>query len=165
MKTPVVEPLTSQVVRELAGWTGTGPVTTCYLDVDGRRYVRPHDYELNFERMARPVRERMHGDGQHDVCKDLKHIEDYVRSGFDRSHTRGLALFASAADDLWRAVHLPVSVRSRLVVNERPQLTQLEGIVERAERFAVLLVARQRARLFVFQLGELVEWSERFDRL
>jgi peptide subunit release factor 1 (eRF1) len=60
---------------------------------------------------------------------------------------------------------LPVPVRSRLVVNERPQVTQLEGIVERAERFAVLLVDRQRARLFVFQLGELVEWSERFDRL
>src|SRR3954447_6367774 len=165
MKTPVVEPLTADVVRELAAWTGTGHVTSCYLDVDGRRDVRPHDYELNLERMLRPVRERMHHDGQHDVCKDLKHIEDYVRGGFDRSRTRGLALFSSAADSMWRAIHLPVPVRNRLVVNDRPQVTQLEGIVERAERFAVLLVDRQRARLFVFQLGELVEWSERFDRL
>ena len=56
-------------------------------------------------------------------------------------------------------------VRNRLVVNQHPQVRQLEAIVERAERFAVLLADRQRARLFVFQLGELVEWSERFDRL
>jgi peptide chain release factor subunit 1 len=165
VKTPVAEPLTFDVVRQLAAHTGSGPVTTCYLDVDGRRFVRPHDYELNLERMLRPARDREHHAGHHGVCEDLKRIEDYVRGGFDRSHTRGLALFASSADDMWRALHLPVPVRNRLVVNQHPQVRQLEAIVERAERFAVLLADRQRARLFVFQLGELVEWSELLDRL
>jgi peptide chain release factor subunit 1 len=140
-------------------------VTTCYLDVDGRRFVRPHDYELHLERMLRPVRDREHHAGHHGVCEDLKRIEDYVRGGFDRSHTRGIALFASSVDDVWRVLHLPVPVRNRLVVNQHPQVRQLEAIVERAERFAVLLADRQRARLFVFQLGELVEWSELLDRL
>ena len=162
MKTPVAEPLTADVVRQLAAWTGTGPVTTCYLDVDGRRYVRAHDYEVEFERMVRPVREREHKAGRHGVCDDLKRI---VRGGFDRSHTRGLALFASSADQMWRVLHLPVAVRNRLVINQHPQVRQLEAIVERAENLAVLLADRQRARLFVFQLGELVEWSERLDRL
>jgi peptide subunit release factor 1 (eRF1) len=165
MKAPVAEPLTGAVVRPLAAYTGSGPVTTCYLDVDGRRFVRPHDYELHLERMLRPVREREHRLGHHGVCEDLKRIEDHVRGGLDRSHTRGLALFACSADSVWRALHLPVPVRNKLVVNQHPQVRQLEAIVERAERFAVLLADRQRARLFVFQLGELVEWSERFDRL
>ena len=165
MKTTVVEPLTPDVLRALAGYSRPGPVTTCYLDVDGRRFVRPRDYELHLERMLRPVREREHRAGHHGVCEDLKRIEDHVRGGFDRSHTRGLALFADAAGGMWRALHLPVRVRNRLVVNQHPQVRQLEAILERAERFAVLLTDRQRARLFVFQLGELVEWSERFDRL
>jgi len=157
LKTPVADLLSGDVVRRLAAYAGSGPVVTCYLDVDGRRYVRPHDYELEFERMARPVRERAHG--------ALKRIEDHVRGGLDRSHTRGLALFSGVAGDLWEPLHLPVAVRNQLIVNQHPQVRQLEAVIERAERFAVLLADRQRARLFVFQLGQLVDWSERFDRL
>ena len=157
MKTPVADLLSGDVVRRLAAYSGSGPVATCYLDVDGRRYVRPHDYELELERMLRPVRDRER--------RALKRIEDHVRGGFDRSHTRGLALFSSAADDLWEPLHLPVPVRNQFVINQHPQVRQLEAVIERAERFAVLLADRQRARLFVFQLGQLVDWSERFDRL
>jgi peptide chain release factor subunit 1 len=157
LTTPVADLLSGDVVRRLAAFTGSGPVVTCYLEVDGRRYVRPHDYEVEFERMARPVRER--------GPRGLKRIEDYVKGGFDRSHTRGLALFSSAADDLWEPLHLPVPVRNQLVINQHPQVRQLEAVIERADRFAVLLADRQRARLFVFQLGQLVDWSERFDRL
>jgi len=157
LKSPVADLVSGDVVRRLAAFTGSGPVATCYLDVDGRRYVRPHDYELEFERMARPLRDRER--------PALKRIEDYVKGGFDRSHTRGLALFSSAADDLWEPLHLPVPVRNQLVINQHPQVRQLEAVIERADRFAVLLADRQRARLFVFQLGQLVDWSERFDRL
>ena len=157
MSTSVADLLSGDVVRRLAAFTGAGPVATCYLDVDGRRYVRPHDYELEFERMLRPVRER--------EPRALKRMEDYVKGGFDRSHTRGLALFSSATDDLWEPLHLPVPVRNQLVVNQHPQVRQLEAVIERAERFAVLLADRQRAGLFVFQLGQLVDRSERFDRL
>jgi peptide subunit release factor 1 (eRF1) len=157
LSTPVVDLLSGDVVRRLAAYAGQGPVVTCYLDVDGRRYVRPHDYEVEFERMARPVRDR--------APRAVKRVEDYVRGGFDRSHTRGLALFSCTADDLWEPLHLPVPVRNQLVVNQHPQVRQLEAVIERAERFAVLLAVRQRARLFVFQLGQLVDWSERFDRL
>ncbi|MBV9412352.1 MAG: hypothetical protein JO148_12200, partial [Acidimicrobiia bacterium] len=165
MSAPVADLVSGDVVQRLAAFTGVGPVTTCYLDVDGRRYVRPHDYEVELERMLRPLREREHRAGHHNACKDLKRIEDHVKGGFDRSHTRGLALFAGSVDDLWEPLHLPVPVINRLVVNQHPQVRQLEAIIERAERFAVLLADRQRARLFVFQLGQLVDWSERFDRL
>ncbi|MBV8162469.1 MAG: hypothetical protein JO265_16245 [Acidimicrobiia bacterium] len=165
MSTPVSELLSGDVVRHLAAFDGGGPVCTCYLDVDGRRYVRSRDYELQLERMLRPVREQEHRAGRHAVCRDLERIEDHVKGGIDRSHTRGLAMFASGGDGLWEALHLPVPVTNRLVVNQHPQVRQIEAVVERAERFAVLLADRQRARLFVFQLGQLVDWSERFDRL
>jgi peptide subunit release factor 1 (eRF1) len=157
LSSPVADLLSGDVAKRLAAYRGPGPVATCYLDVDGRRYVRSLDYESALERMVRPLRER---DG-----RSLKRIEDYVRGGFDRSHTRGLAMFSSMAGDLWEAVHLPVPVRNQLVINQHPQVRQLESVIERAERFAVLLADRQRARLFVFQLGQLVDWSERFDRL
>ena len=42
-----------------------------------------------------------------------------------------------------------------------PSVRQLEAVLEEHERIGVLLVDRKRARMFVFELGELVEHSER----
>jgi peptide chain release factor subunit 1 len=150
-------------IRDLAAFKGQdAPVTSLYLDVDGRRRIRARDCEDALERLARPVRERSEHDS---VRTDLKRIEDYVRGGIDRSRVRGLAFFSCSAHDFWQVVELAVPVRDRLVVNHTPYVRDLEAVAARHERFAVLLVDRQRARLFVFHQGELVDRGEQFDRL
>src|SRR5207248_1350736 len=145
------------------------PVTSCYLDVDGRRYVRPHDYELELDRLVRRARER-HGHGtalgkEHSLCRDLQRFEEHLKGGLDRSQTRGLAMLWCSAQGFWRAIPLPLRVRNQLVVNRTPHVRPLETIVATNPRFAVLLADRQRARLLVFHMGELVEREERFDQL
>jgi peptide subunit release factor 1 (eRF1) len=92
-------------------------------------------------------------------------MEDHVRGGLDRSRTRGLAMFSCTADGFWKVVELPVPVRDQVVVNHSPSVRQLETVIDVYERFGVLLVDRQRARMFVFELGELVEKSEAFVRI
>jgi peptide subunit release factor 1 (eRF1) len=103
--------------------------------------------------------------GEASVAADLRRIESHVKAGIDRSHTRGLAIFACSAHDLWEVITLPVPVHSRVIINALPALGQLEAVVREDERIGVLLADRQRARMFVFQLGELQEHSERFDAL
>jgi peptide subunit release factor 1 (eRF1) len=88
-----------------------------------------------------------------------------VRGGIDRSETRGLAFFACAASDLWEVIELPVPVRSQVVINHAPAVGQLESVVQEHESIGVLLADRQRARLFVFEMGRLVERSELLDEL
>jgi peptide subunit release factor 1 (eRF1) len=159
-------PISESRIRELAGFKGEdAPVTSVYLDVDGRRRIRARDVELALERMVRPVRERRHQDGETSVCADLTAVEDFVRAGIDRSRIRGLAVFACSAHDFWEVVELAVPVRDRLVVNHTPYVRELEAVVARHERFAVLLADRQRARLFLFQQGELLEKQEQVDFL
>lgn len=159
-------PILESRIRDLAGFKGeAAPVTSVYLDVDGRRRIRARDYELALERMIRPVREREHQDGRESVCADLKRIEAHVKAGIDRSHTRGLAVFSCSAHDFWEVVELAVPVRDRLVVNHTPYVRELEAVVAQHERFVVLLADRQRARLFLFQQGELLEKQEQFDGL
>ena len=158
--------ISEELVKDLAGHRyDDTPVVSCYLDVDGRRYVRPHDYELHFDEMLRRTREREHKAGHHTVCSDLKRIDEYVKAGLDRSRTRGLAIFACSPHDIWKVIELPVPVRNQLVVNASPHVRQLEGIIDEYERFAVLLADRERARIFIFELGELVEKTEKVDRL
>ena len=170
-------PITESLIRDLAGLKGErAPVVSCYLDVDGRRYLRPHDYEVQLDALLRRARRSLAtangADGgevdrgvQALVEGDLRRIEAHVRGGIDRSHTRGLAVFACSASDLWRVIELPVPVRNRVVVNHTPYVRELESVVERYEPFAVLLADRQRARLFLFAMGGLVEKQEHFDQL
>jgi peptide subunit release factor 1 (eRF1) len=148
-----------ELVRRLAGFADGGPVVSLYLDVDGRRHVRPADYEVAFERMARPCIDR----SAQDAVKQLHKIRHWVQAGFDRSHVRGVAVFAGPG--LWETVELPVPVRNQLVVNETPHVGQLEAVLDNHERIGVLLADRQRARVFVLELGQLVDKTELFDRL
>jgi peptide chain release factor subunit 1 len=156
--------ITDEVIRSLAGFKGDmSPVTTCYLDVDGRRYFRHQDVELALDGVLKDARAKSNGDGS--VVADLKRIEDYVRAGIDRSHTRGLALFSCSAKNFWQAIHLPVPVPTRLVINDCPAVTELEAVLAASEAIGLLLVDRQRTRVFVFQLGELTEHTESVDEL
>ena len=151
--------LTQETVRRLVRFTGRGPVLSVYLDVDGRKNIRPADYQREFDRLVRD------SPGVKDVAADLKRVEARVKDGIDRSRTRGLALYSSAADDLWEVIELPVPVRNQIAVGPTPHVVQLERVLEEYERFGLLLADRQRARMFVFELGELVDKSELFDEL
>jgi peptide chain release factor subunit 1 len=159
--------LTEQAVRSLAGFKGEeAPVTSCYLDVDGSRFLRHQDYELELDRLLRQARARGNGDAATgSVAADLHRIEEYVKRGFDRSGVRGLALFSCTAHGLWKVVPLPVPVRSEVVVNHSPYVRPLEAVLDEYQRFGVLLADRQRARMFVLELGELVEKDELFEQL
>ena len=155
--------LTQDSIRALAGYKpANAPVVTLYLDVDGRRYVRPRDYEMQLDHLLRDARERCNGNTPHE---DFRRIEAHVKAGVDRSHARGLAIFSCAGEELWQVIELPVPVRNQLVVNQAPHVKQLERVLDRLERFAVLMVDRQRARIFEFEMGELVDKSELFDQL
>jgi peptide chain release factor subunit 1 len=159
------------VIRELAGFTGKrAPVTSLYLDVDGRRFLRARDLEPHLDALLREGRARLASNGHSkaavaSVEADLARMGDHVRGMLHRSHTRGVALFSCTAHDLWRVVELSVPVRNRVVVNHTPYVRELEAVVARHERFAVLLADRQRARIFLFALGSLVEKTELLDEL
>src|SRR3954451_2055426 len=151
-------------VRALAGFKGEdAPVTSLYLDVDGATHVRRADLLKELEVLLRSVRDVASGDAS--LIRDLKRMEDHVRGGIDRSHVRGLAMFSCSAHDFWRVVELPVAVRSQVVVNHTPAVRQLESVLDEYERFGILLADKQRARMFLYELGELVDSSELFEQL
>ena len=62
-------------------------------------------------------------------------------------------------------IELPKPVRSQLVINHSPAVGQLESMVHEHEPIGVLLADKQRAQLFVFAMGRLVDRSELLDEL
>lgn len=154
--------ITEAAIRELASIKGRkAPITSCYLDVDGRRLVRQKDLEHEVDVVLKDARARADGDAS--VADDLRRIDRYVRTELDRSRTRGVAIFSCSADGLWKVVELPMPVHTRVVINHTAAVGQLEAVVQEFEPIGVLMADRQRARMFVFELGELVERSELFE--
>jgi peptide subunit release factor 1 (eRF1) len=156
--------ITEDTVRALAAFRGAdAPVTSCYLDVDGRRFPTHRDVQRAFATLVR--RSRLNGASAplpRSVTTDLGRMERHVR-GYKRSEARGLAMFSCSAHDLWQVHELPVRVTSQLVVNQSPCVTQLEDVLNRASRVGVLLVDGHRARMLIYELGELHQVDEAVD--
>jgi peptide chain release factor subunit 1 len=158
--------ISEEGIRTLAGYQGHPVVTSCYLDVDGRRFPRHIDYETQLDHLVRQAKERAAGLGAQaarSVEADLDRITSWVRGGFERSRVRGLAFFACSAQGFFEVVESPRPVRNEVVLTHSPHVRQLQSLLDEYERFAVVLVDRQRARLFRFELGELHEQTEVFD--
>ena len=108
--------ITEAAIRELASIKGErAPITSCYLDVDGRRIARHRDLQHEVEVLLKDALAR--SDGEASVRSDIQRIEEYVRGDLDRSRTRGLAIFSCSADRLWEVIELPIPVHSRVVIN------------------------------------------------
>ncbi|HUP85243.1 MAG TPA: hypothetical protein VM143_06210 [Acidimicrobiales bacterium] len=157
--------LNEESIRTLASFKAPDrSVVTAYLDVDGKRWPKFADVEARLDRLIREAKDAASANGHADAIGDLQRIQGHVRSGLDRSRTRGLAIF-SCGVDLWEVHQLPVRVKDQLVVNQTPHVRQLEGIVDNYKGFGFLLADKQRTRMFVFELNELVDKSEVFEAL
>jgi peptide subunit release factor 1 (eRF1) len=156
--------ITEDEIRSLASFKGgDAPVTSCYLDVDGHHTARQHELVHTVEVLIKQALAKFGAEPS--VAADLERVFDLVQGGLDRSRTRGLAVFSCTAHDLWRVVELPVSVRNQITVNHSPAVRQLEQVLDQYERFGLLLADKQRARVLVYELGELVHSEDLVDPL
>jgi peptide chain release factor subunit 1 len=161
-----VPELNRDLLRTLAEWAPSGaPVSSLYLDVDGRRYPRKHDYEVRAEELCHRLREEAEGlqrEHRRSVSNDADRMLQFVRD-LDRGTTRGIALFSSSLAGLWEGVRVPRPVKDRAAVAHHPRLLPLEAVVETYESFCTVLVDKEKARLFLAHMGTIREQSEVFD--
>src|SRR2546426_1680168 len=99
-----------EFLRKLAGWSADGaPVSTLYLDVDGRRYPRKQDYMLRAELLGHQLQKEAEGlpkTAVASVAKDVQRMMAFL-GGLDRGSTRGVALFSCSGSGLWEEVLIP----------------------------------------------------------
>lgn len=158
---------TEQSLRELASIdAGDAAVVSFYLDTDGRRFPRRADLERVAADALRAIDPSpLSRAGRACVDHARTRISDYIAKEFERGATRGLVIFACDAIKLWEVMHLPAPVRTRAVADRHPHVLRLEALLTRAERFATVLVSRDKARLFLTHMGRTEERSEVLDEV
>jgi peptide subunit release factor 1 (eRF1) len=84
----------------------------------------------------------------------------------ESNHRRAKAVFSYAPTKFWREFDLPPDLpASQLFVGQRFRLKPLAALLGAQPKLGVVLLDRQRARLFELRLDELAEQTSMFHRL
>lgn len=129
-----------------------------YLNVDPL-LNRGGDYDIHFKNMIKETLASLDKPIAKKIEADIGRIKDYVAS-HRRSFKKGLALLSATSRDFWQVYHLGVPVRNEMAVDVTPYLKPLLDVLDTYEKYAVVLVEKEDARLFVIHLGEIVEYEE-----
>jgi peptide subunit release factor 1 (eRF1) len=143
------EMFTDQDLADLVAFrSDDAPVLSVYLNVDPTQQTTDQ-YKLILRSMLKEVADEA-------APADIEAVEHYLNFARDWQG-KGLALFSCQAAGFWRSFPLAVPVHNRAYVAHRPYIKPLSDVLDAYGRYGVILVGREGARLFLFDLGELVE--------
>lgn len=135
-----------------------GYFVSLYLNVDPM-FNTKGDYMVHFKNMMKNTVDSLDKAAYKAVKDDLEKVENYVISN-KRMFRKGLALISSTAKSFWKEYNINVPVKNELIVDKTPYAKPLMDILDNYQRYAVLLVDKESARIFTVHLGEIVEYGE-----
>ncbi|MEW6571367.1 MAG: hypothetical protein AB1390_09370 [Nitrospirota bacterium] len=151
--------LNRQELKELAKMQGDGSFfVSLYLNVDPTRNTKI-DYVIHLKNMLKEAADKLEKNVLKKVNNDVEKIESYVFAN-RKMFKRGLAVISSQGKKFWREFHLAVPVKNEIVIDSTPYLKPLLDILDNYQRYALLLVGKDAARLFLVHLGEIEEYTE-----
>lgn len=163
--------VTWDTLRDLAGFRArAGCAISFYLDLDP--HVTPTAAEFHTRtralideahKSAEAMRERRTHGQQASVRDGLERIRRYLETDFSREGVRGLAVFAAAADDLFRALRLSAPVAECVKVAHELYLTPLVPTVEGTDGALVAFVGRERGDVYELRDGRLEPVASLFE--
>jgi peptide chain release factor subunit 1 len=137
--------LTENDLRELLEYKGQNPVLSVYLNLEPSE-GSADAHKLRLRSMLKEA----------DLPRDGEVIERFFDHEFDWTG-RSVAVFSCAPEDWFRVFPLAIPLRGRIRVSDRPHVKPLVDILDAFGGYGVALVDKQGARLFYFNLGELIE--------
>ncbi len=120
---------------------------------------RKNDYVIHVKNMLKQTTEKLDKVVLKKINSDFEKIEAYVLAN-KRIFKKGLAVLSSQEKNIWKEFHLSVPIKNEVIVDKTPYIKPLLDILDNYQRYAILLVDRESARLFVIHLGEIEEYTE-----
>jgi len=151
--------LSREEIRRIADMRGDNAYfVSLYLNVNPATNVKDN-YVIHVKNMLKQVSERYDKSILKMIQADMDKIESYILSN-KRIFKKGLAIISSDKKGFWRDFHLAIPVKNELVIDTTPYIQPLLDILDNYQRYAILLVGREYARIFMVHLGEIEEYSE-----
>ncbi len=132
-------------MQALLDYSEEGHVLSLYLHTDPSK-VNTEAARLLLRNLLKTV----------NLPEDVQAVEDYVNLEYDWS-ARGLAVFSNQDAGFFQTYQFGLSVPDEIYIETRPVLRPLVRMLDTFGGWSVILVDKQGARLFSFNLGELRE--------
>ena len=146
-------------LAELLAWHPEGWIVSCYQKLEpGDR--AGEKYRIKLKNRLRLAGERLDILGfthreREAVSAALARIEDFFAHPGNLEGARGMATFVGPG--LFLVVHLPYVLRSRVLVDRTPVVSELVALTEAGTRLLVAVADRRSARLFAVGLDGVEE--------
>ena len=132
-------------LRALLDYSSQGRVLSVYLNTNPTE-VQAEAAKIQLRNLLKTV----------DLPEDVQVVEQYINFEYDWA-AKGLALFSDQGVDFFNTYQFGVSVPEKVFVSHRPTIRPRVHLLETFMGWGVVLVDKQGARLFSFNLGELSE--------
>jgi peptide chain release factor subunit 1 len=131
-----------------------------YLNVN--RLTNPKgDYGIHFKNMLKKAEGKIDKKAEKIVKKDIQKIESYLKDA-KREFKKGIAIITCDALNIWNNYHLSLPIKNEMVIDNTPYVKPLLSLLNNHPRYAVLLVDREFAKIFIAHLGEIQDYTEMF---
>jgi len=137
-------------IQSLVEFSGQGPVLSVYVDTDLAHKSK--------EAVKLTVRQLLKAIGEKPASRDAQAIERFLELEYDWQ-ARGVAIFASGKE-LWKAIPLPIPVRTQGVLAEKPYVRVLSDVLDRLGHYGVALIGGESIRLFSVSQGRIQSETE-----
>lgn len=117
------------------------------------------DYVIHSKNMIKDIAEGIDKKIFKKIKSDIEKIESFIVSN-KREFKKGLAILSSSENSFWKEYHLAIPVKNGIRVDRTPHIEPLFDILDNYQRYAVILVDKESARLFLAHLGEIEEYGE-----
>lgn len=144
--------ITEAELQELLEFqTEGGTILSLYLDTDLSQQAKER-VRLVLRDLLDRVSNRIHE-------ADRQRVEKFFDFEYDWQ-SKGVVIFSSQEEGLWRAYPLSVPVSNGVFAFSRPYIKPLTDLLEEYGRYGVVLVDREGARMFLVHLGVIQEQDE-----
>ena len=152
--------ITREALEQLTRFNGDGDakVLSAYLDLQPERKLR-RAYAIAFKDLVREARQGLDKEEQEHLSREAERVATWLET--EEPHGRGVAVFACEPRNLWQAHFLPSPVPDTIAYERTPHVVPLLDVVDEYERYAVVVVDKEHARLFSVAMGEIEE-SKKF---
>lgn len=151
------EALSSTLVKKYRN--STYPILSVYFGFAGKKTP---DRKVVLSLFHSLIHQNMSDEERKIFKRDVQKIEEYLTDVFDSRGTRSIVFF-TAGKHLWEVFPFEFYLPPLCVVSYSLYVKPLIDAVDSYKKYIVLLIDREKARLFSVYLGEIQEYTEVFD--
>ena len=131
-------------------------VLSAYLDIDQSKAVNlSRQFEVALGSLLAAVAAGLKPEQQENFAADAEPARRFVAGLEPRA--KGIVIFSDASEDFFWSREIHVEVRNRARWTDSPYVAPLLEIMDEHERYGVVLLDKESARLFTVFIGEIEE--------